>query len=231
LIRRRTGRIRAGVDSLKSESCSPSAADEQADLQKCIATRTNATAESTVAPAPPPAAPHGGDRIWIYLPDVGPVLMRLEQAVNVLAWSASPSPLASVAPSPSSAPAAVPVAPALPSAPRAPALAARPFVTSWEDVAARLRDPAEQRALKQAIERVLASSAPAASTDPKTRSSDQPLPRPSARPVAAPHAPRTPAPAVAAASASAPPNAPCAGSPCKRFPDGQLPSARSPWFV
>jgi hypothetical protein len=201
-----------GVVKQLAEERSPSAAEEQADLQKCIATRTNTTAERTVAPASPPAAPHGGELIWVYLPDVGPVMMRLEQAVTVLALSTAPSPPASIAPSPSSAPAAVPAAPAAPSAPRAPAPAARPFLTSWEDVAARLRDPAEQRALKQAIERVLASSAPAASTDPPTRSSDQPLPRPSARPVAAPPAPRMPAPAVAAASASAPPNAPCASA-------------------
>jgi hypothetical protein len=70
------GQLSALVGVVKQlvRDSSSSAADKQAGLPKEIASRTSPTVESTVALAPPPtpAAPHGGDLIWVTYRASGP---------------------------------------------------------------------------------------------------------------------------------------------------------------
>ena len=205
----------------------PSATPEEASLQKLINTMTEATASSPAAPAPLPAPveTYGHDLIWVDLPPVGLVRMRPEQAAKVCAQLAASSAPSVAASSPPSEPFSAPPAHAAPAVLSAPPSLAQPFATSWDDIAVRLQNPAEQLALKQAIERMLASSTPASSTA-AAPSPERPLTSP---PVPAPSSPAPPAsPPVSSPVRAAPPVAvPVAAPPAASVAAAQV-GARSP---
>lgn len=182
---------------------------------RALATIAEQSAQNSPAlPATPPATPVPATpptMVWAVIPGVGPALMRLDQARKLALRGAPP---------PSSPP---------PSPDRSVAVeTAQPRAWSWNDVALRLKDPAEQLAFKAALERAVAAQAtasaaptrvarmPAPSHEPTpalapiqavpTRapvfSSPRPAPLPS--PTAAPATPMPPAPAVSAAQAAHP---------------------------
>lgn len=172
----------------------PAAPDADAAFQPILTMMTNALGQGAntapAAPAPPAASPPAQlppGLIWVEVPQIGPVMMRPEQAAAVFAHlggSAAPSSVtlsAAPAAAPLPVPAAQPVVPA--PAPPSSAPAAQLFATSWDDVAAKLRSPDAQAAFKKAIDRLIISSP-----------SVPPLP---VQPAAAPRPPEPPPPVEA----------------------------------